>query len=210
MKKNTARIVVNAILAAAVFVVWILNFVIWKGSWNDLRYFTVLSNLLAGVTAVLWIVVYAVKRRTPVWLTILKYLATVSVFVTFLVILAFLGPIHGYGKVYHGTNLYYHLFIPLFAIAEEIVFGEEISFKQSLFAIAPPIVYGIGYLTNCLVNGIGEEWATRNDWYGFLLWGYGVGVLIFVVICAISWGLGLVLRALKRLARKISWAEDAE
>ena len=208
MKKNTFRIIFNAVLAVAVFTVWVLNFVLWKGSWADLRYFTVLSNLLAGVTAVIWIVVYAIKRRTPLWLTILKYVATVSVFVTFLVILAFLGPIHGYGRVYSGTNLYYHLFIPLFAIAEEVLFGEDVSFKQSLFAVAPPLLYGIGYLANCLVNGIGEEWATRNDWYGFLLWGYGVGALVFIVICAMAWGLGLALRALRKPARKIPWENE--
>ena len=50
-------------------------------------------------------------------------------------------------------------------------------------------------LGNNLINGIGE-WPDTNDWYLFLTWGYPVGVLIFIVICAVTWLLGLAMRKL--------------
>jgi len=208
--KKTIRIITNAVLAVTVFTVWILSFFFWRNGtlggsgWSDLKYFTVLSNLLAGVVAVLWLVVCR-KKETPHWLSVFKYLSATAVFVTFSVVVLFLGPMYGYGMMYYGANLFFHLLIPLFAVAEEIVFGEDISFKESFFACAPPLVYGIGYLTNCIVNGVGSWDTVRNDWYSFLEWGYGVGALIFIVICLIAWGLGMAIRALMRPARKIPW-----
>ena len=214
MKKDRIRLVCNILLAVTVFVVWILSFFFWRDStlggngWSDLKYFTVESNLLVGVVAVLWLVLRLVKGRegVPIWLSYLKYLSAAAVFVTFAVVVAFLGPLYGYGRMYYGSNLFFHLLIPLAAIAEYLFFEERsVSFRASLFAMIPPVLYGIGYLTNCLINGVGSWETVRNDWYSFLEWGYGVGIAIFAVICLIAWGAGLALRAGNTAARKIPW-----
>ena len=215
MKKENVRIAYNALLAVMVFTVWILSFFIWKGKvlaesgWTNLKYFTVESNLLVGVVCLVWLVARLLGKQGK-WLTLLKYVSTVAVFVTFTVVVVFLGPMYGYGMMYYGSNLFFHLLIPLFAVAEWIFFEEgEISFKQSFFAVIHPFIYGVGYLTNCIVNGIGE-WPARNDWYSFLAWGYPVGIVIFFVVGAIAWGLGLALRAANKAARKISWEKSNE
>ena len=214
MKKDRIRLVFNSILAVTVFVVWILSFFFWRDStlggsgWSDLKYFTVESNLLVGVVAILWIAFRLVKGRegVPSWLSYLKYLSSAAVFVTFSVVVLFLGPMYGYGRMYYGANLFFHLLIPLAAIAEYVLFDEGIlDFRKTFLAMIPPILYGIGYLTNCLINGVGSWETVRNDWYSFLEWGYAVGILIFVVICLIAWGLGLAIRALNRPARNIPW-----
>lgn len=214
MKKNKIRIIINAILSLMVFVVWILSFFLWRDStlggsgWSDLKYFTVESNLLVGVVAVIYLVYRLVKGgELPKWLSVLKYLSAAAVFVTFTVVVVFLGPMYGYGRMYYGSNLFFHLLIPLFAIAEYVVFGEELSFRESFYAVAPPVLYGIGYLTNCIVNGVGSWETVKNDWYLFLEWGYPVGIVIFIVIAAMAWGLGLAIRAGNRLARKIPWED---
>ncbi len=214
MIKNTIRNIVNAVLAIAVFVVWILSFFFWRDGalggdgWSDLKYFTVESNLLVGVVAVIYLVYRLVKGgEFPKWLSVLKYLSAAAVFVTFTVVVVFLGPLYGYGRLYYGSNLFFHLLIPLAAILEYVFFGEEVSFRESFFAVAPPVLYGIGYLSNCLVNGIGSWETTMNDWYSFLNWGYPVGIVIFIVIAALAWGLGLAIRAGNRLARKIPWED---
>ena len=216
-KKNTLRIIVNAALAVTVFTVWIFSFFLWRNStlggdgWSDLKYFTVESNLLVGVVAVVYLVWRLLgKGEMPKWLSILKYLSTAAVFVTFTVVVIFLGPLYGFGRMYYASNLFFHLLIPLVAIFEFVLFAEEISFRESFFAVIPPFLYGIGYLTNCIVNGVGSWDTVRNDWYSFLEWGYGVGAVIFVVIGAIAWGLGLSLRAMNNAARKIPWEEENE
>ena len=63
------------------------------------------------------------------------------------------------------------------------------SVKDNLFAIFPPLVYGTVYVINTLINGI-----KGNDIYGFLIWGYPIGILIFAVICFVAFLIGLVLR----------------
>jgi len=214
MKKDFIRVIVNSVLAIAVFTVWILSFFFWRDStlggsgWSDLKYFTVQSNLLVGVVAVLWLVFRLAKGKggVPRWLTLLKYLSTVAVSVTFLVVLTFLGPLYGYGRMYYGANLFFHLLVPLFAMGEYALLEEgEISFRMSFFAALPPFLYGIGYLTNCLVNGIGSWDTVRHDWYSFLEWGYPVGIAMFLLLCAVAWGLGLALRAMNRAAKRIPW-----
>lgn len=219
MRKERIRLFYNILLAVTVFAVWILSFFFWRDStlggdgWSDLKYFTVESNLLVGIVAVIWLVFRAIKGMgaMPKWLTLLKFLSSAAVFVTFTVVVLFLGPMYGYGRMYYGSNLFFHLLIPLAAILEYVLFGEEISFRESFFAVAPPVLYGIGYLSNCLVNGIGSWETTMNDWYSFLAWGYPIGIVIFFVIAALAWGLGCALRALNQVSRKIPWeGKEAE
>lgn len=216
MKKDRARLILNILLAVAVFAVWILSFFFWRDAslggsgWSDLKYFTVESNLLVGIVAIVFVVLRLTKgaEKMPKWIVFLKYISSAAVFVTFTVVILFLGPLYGYGRMYYGANLFFHLLIPLFAIAEEIFLEEgKISFRQSFLAVIYPLLYGIGYLTNCLVNGIGSWETVRNDWYSFLEWGYPVGIVIFFVIAAIAWGLGILLRTLNKTARKIVWEE---
>ena len=211
MKKGI-RDMLNIVLAVLVFGVWILSFFFWRDSalggsgWSDLKYFTVESNLLVGIVAVIWLVARALGREKAKWLFALKYLSAAAVFVTFFVVVVFLGPMYGYGRMYYGANLFFHLVIPILVILDWVLFEEgEISFRETFLAMIPPFVYGIGYLTNCLVNGVGSWETVRNDWYSFLEWGYLVGAAIFVVICLIAWGAGLALRATNNLARKIPW-----
>jgi uncharacterized protein (DUF486 family) len=46
-----------------------------------------------------------------------------------------------------------------------------------------------------MVNGIGE-WPDTNDWYGFLNWGWPVGIAIFVFVILLNWGVAVLLRFL--------------
>ena len=89
-----------------------------------------------------------------------------------------------------------HLLTPVVAIAE-IIFLSDFRYtrKDNRLVVLSPLIYGIFYLGNNIINGIGE-WPDTNDCYLFLTWGYPVGVLIFAVICVVTWLLGLVMRKL--------------
>ena len=76
------------------------------------------------------------------------------------------------------------------AMAEFIIFNEKkMSAKDNLFVMLPPLVYGTVYVINTFINGV-----EGNDIYGFLIWGYAVGILIFAVICLAAFIIGLILR----------------
>ena len=91
-----------------------------------------------------------------------------------------------------------HLITPVVALAE-MIFLADTAFtrKDNRLVVLPPLIYGICYLANVIINGIGE-WPDTNDWYLFLAWGYPVGIGIFAVICIVTWLLGLAIRKLGR------------
>ena len=93
-------------------------------------------------------------------------------------------------------NLFFHLITPVVSIAEIVFLSDRTYTKwENNLTVIPPFVYGAAYVGNILINGIGE-WPDRNDWYSFLIWGYPAGILIFAVICLVTWLIGLLMRKL--------------
>ena len=159
---------------------------------ENLRYFTVLSNEFCGVIAVLWLLFCLRGKSFPV---LPKLMAAAAVGLTFLIIAAFLAPMYPELNLYEGGNFWFHLIVPLTGMLEFIVLktNQKIPFRYTLYAAALALIYGIGYLINILINGIGE-WPDTNDWYGFLKWGYPVGIGIFAFIVFLNWGMACILR----------------
>ncbi len=160
---------------------------------SNFKYFTVLSNVLCGLIAIdslLGTIVH--KPIHPIW----KCIAATEVAVTLIIVGFFLRPLYPNLNMYERGNLYYHLLLPLIAILEMVLIGinsEKMPFKWSLAPAAATGIYGIVYLMNNIINGIGE-WPNTNDFYGFLIWGYPVGLIIFGVIILITWVIALILR----------------
>lgn len=204
MQNYKVRRIYNICLAAAVAGSWLAMCLFGKGSLaqnglGNLKFFTVLSNLLAGAAAVYWLAVSGRDEGKRLRAERLKYVAAAAVGLTFMVVMVFLGPLYGYPMMFTGANLFFHLLIPIAAMAE-IIFLSDTGFtrRDNRLTILPPLLYGTGYLGNNIINGIGE-WPDTNDWYSFLAWGYPMGIVIFAVICAVTWLLGLMLRKLQNM-----------
>ena len=156
---------------------------------DNLKFFTVESNLFEGAVSLMLIVCILLKKDSAL-VRLLKYMAAVAVGLTFLTIAAFLGPIYGHSHMYHGANLFFHLIIPLIAMAEFILLNDhKMGVKENLYAAIPAIMYGCGYLINILING-----SEGNDWYAFTAWGLPIGIGIFAGIVGTSYLIGLALR----------------
>lgn len=202
--KKRIRFSANILTAILVFIGWVLTFltcgeILAVTGFENLKFFTVLSNLFEGLVSILWVVVYLVtKGKTYRWLETLKYVAAVAVFITFTVVLTFFAPLYGLLGMYKNANLFFHLLVPIVAVLEAILLSEtDFSWKENFFVMIPPVLYGVGYIVNIAVNGMGHGPAT-NDFYWFLHWGYPVGVLIFACIAALSYVLGLAIRLLRK------------
>ena len=199
--KHTIRLILNILMAGVVIVAWVHMYVAGGGvlaheGFTNLRFYTVLSNLLVGIASVIWTVAFAKAsgRAVPPWVEILKYIAAVSVFLTFTIVALFLGPLYGHQYLYLGANLWFHLIIPVIAVMEMMFLSERrITARDNRLALYPTILYGVFYMLNNVINGIGI-WPDTNDWYGFLLWGYPVGILIFIGIGVVTWLLGRLIR----------------
>ena len=227
--KDRFRLVLNMAMAIAVAAAWLSMFISGEGTlsssgFSNLKYFTVLSNLLEGAACVFWIVSVctsgkqdAAQKQTAVSgqeklsqgpravhentvskrtgkAEVLKYMAACCVALTFLTVMLFLGPVFGYQSMFQGANLWFHLLIPLTAIAEQLFLRPvEFGFKENILTVIPVLIYGLGYLMNILINGVGE-WPDRNDFYGFVMWGLPVGLAIFAGICVLTYVTGRLLR----------------
>ncbi|MBO4749602.1 MAG: hypothetical protein J5546_04740 [Lachnospiraceae bacterium] len=157
---------------------------------ENLKFYTVLSNIFCGGVAAVFLLL---RGKTKGWLVTLKLAAAASVAVTFLVVAGFLGPLYGHRYMYLGSNFFFHLTLPLLGMIEFCLLEETISFKKTLLASVPTVIYGFVYLMNILINGKGE-WPNTNDWYGFFNWGLGVALIIYAAIVLISWGIACLLR----------------
>ena len=188
------RLVLNSVLPAVILYEWLNMFFFANGNLlssrglQSLKYFTILSNLLEAFACLWWLF-----RKDEV----LKFMASVAVMLTCIVVLVFLGPMFGYRAMFAGPNLWFHLLVPLTALAEVLFLVNRTYSKKEIFlASLTMAVYGIFYLGNILINGIGQRHAS-NDWYGFLNWGYMAGALIFLFIVITNWITAFSLRLIR-------------
>lgn len=164
---------------------------------ENLKFFTVLSNEFCGIAAAVNIVLFFRRKKLPV---LIKLMASSGVGLTLVIIAFFLAPMYPKLNLYSGGNLWFHLIIPLTSMAGFIIATNDgkIPFRYTFISALMALVYGTGYLINILVNGIGE-WPDSNDWYGFLNWGFPIGIGIFAVVVIMNWGVAAILRLLNKV-----------
>ena len=168
---------------------------------KNFRYFTTLSNVFCGLTAFSYLlaIILAKNDRILKSLNTVKIMSSAAVGVTFFVVLAFLGPMYGFTRMYRSSNLWFHLLIPLFAMIEFCFIKFEYPFKKTFYAGIPVAIYGTIYLLNNIINGTGT-YPDTNDFYGFLKWGYPIGILAFILILLSGWGIACLLRFIRKLS----------
>ena len=172
----------------------------------NLKFFTVLSNIFCGIVAAVRLVCFLLRKRLPI---IFKMMSASAVGLTFLIIAAFLQPLYPDLNLYERGNLYFHLIVPLLAMAEFLIIRgkEKIPFKYAFYCAALSLAYGTFYLVNILINGVGT-WPETNDWYGFLNWGFPVGIAIFAFVVLMDFGIACLLRFLNNLIHKKAYSEN--
>ena len=168
---------------------------------ENLKFYTVLTNLSAGIVALYVLIYWAVskKREVTKHIVILKLMSVAGVGLTFFTVALFLGPIYGHSLLYRDANLYFHLILPLVSMIEFLLLcinKSNFPFRYSFLTMIPPFIYGVAYLGNIMINGKGE-WPETNDWYGFLTWGYPVGIAFYLVILFVVFLIGFAIRKIK-------------
>ena len=162
---------------------------------ENLKYYTVLTNVFCGTVAALYLVFILLKKDTGK-IRVLKLAAVCGVAITFAVVAFMFGPLYGYPQFYKRGNLFFHLLLPVAAMAEFIIVKRErMPFRYTVWSTIPTLLYGAGYLLNILINGIGGPWPDTNDFYAFLSWGWPVGIAIFAVITLSAFAVACIFRA---------------
>lgn len=161
---------------------------------ENLKFYTVLTNVFCGVIAFVFLIFILLGRDTGK-IRVLKLAAVCGVAITFAVVAFMFGPLYGYPQFYQRGNLFYHLLLPLTAMVEFILVRRpKMPFRYTIFAAVPTLLYGLGYMTNILINGMGGQWPDTNDFYAFLSWGWPVGIMIFACITLTAFGVACIFR----------------
>jgi len=161
---------------------------------ENFKFYTVLSNAFCGIVALIYLIFIFAKKGTDK-MAALKLAAVCGVAITFAVVAFMFGPLYGFPNFYKRGNLFFHLLLPVTAMAEFIfVKRKKIPFRYTVFAAIPTLLYAIGYLLNILINGIGGPWPDTNDFYGFLNWGWPAGICIFTGIPLTAFAVACLFR----------------
>ena len=161
---------------------------------ENFKFYTVLSNVFCGIVAAIYLMCVLFKKEVDK-LVPLKLGAVCGVTITFAVVAFMFGPLYGYPQFYQRGNLFFHLLLPIVAMVEFIVIKRKIiPFRYTILAAVPTFLYGIGYMSNILINGMGGEWPDTNDFYAFLSWGWPVGIAIFACITLAAFGVACLFR----------------
>ncbi len=209
--KTKISAALNLAMAVIVPASWLFMFYRWETSgefaasgWSSLKYFTVLSNLLMGVVALVCTLKWKSVPGNKA-LSFWKLMATAAVGLTFTVVVTFLGPTSadGFFSMFLGANFFMHFLTPVIAAADYMFFYPDelkLSARMLIPAVLPMVLYGIFYLGNIMINGLGTEEA-YNDWYGFMRWGLQYAGLVFLIALAVTFLLAFLFwKAHNRMA----------
>lgn len=184
---NTIIFLTTTVLVAGLF--------FQEGKWQPesgikaFRYFTVLSNVLCAVSALVMAISQVSGSVSP-GVVMFKYLGTVSVTVTLLTVLFFLGPTIGYKVLLSGRDLFLHLIGPLLAIISFCFLEKKgISLGKALLGLLPVIIYGCVYLCKVVFSPEDKRW---EDFYGFNKGGkwpvaFAAMMLGTLIVCLVFW-----------------------
>lgn len=161
---------------------------------HSLKFYTVLSNLLSAVVALVYLSVSLTGTTPGTVLLALKLAAATSVMVTFLTTALFLGPTMGWRLVYSGPNFNLHLTLPLLA-AIDVAFITPVGSLGSwapFVATIPTVLYALWYVRRLLVYGAQKD-GIVYDFYGFTRWGTDKIALLVAIMLAATLCVALVL-----------------
>ena len=178
------------------------------------KYFTVDSNVLAGITALIYLIIEAkgkeLSTRAATFLHCLRLAAASGVALTMLVTAFFLIPQFGahWYILYIDNNFFFHLTIPLLCVIAYIFFepgAKSLTLKQSVSGIIPMLVYAVVYTINILTHLGNSEPLKTYDWYGFLGDKLTNAFIAVPAMLLVTWGISVGLWVgNKKMSKKTS------
>ena len=222
-KKQKTALILNICILILVIVGCILSFGeihIFETKAYDhgirlLKFFTVQSNILAGITSLLYIIFLVrevkTKKETPVVIHILRYLTAIDLVITFLVVALFLGFIaeDGYFSLYLNSNFLFHFLVPILNIISFAFFEKAPRFRliYTFIGLTHLIAYAIFYLTNVIIHYHDGEVELDHDWYAFAHYGLGIAFACAFIILGLGYLISYLLYLINHKQNKLVKSE---
>jgi len=193
--------------------------VLGENGFASFNHFTMISNLFAALS-VAFVFPYTVegirrKRFTlPRWVAVMHYLATTSIAIVMVFVLAFMSWLHPEGA-FAGSNIVTHVFCPLLILISffQMENGHRITWKDRLLGMVPFSVYLIVYYIEVVMIGKANGgWEDIYHIQEYASPAFAVPALLLLGF-AVSTVIALISNALtrKRMEKMYQlWREDLE
>ena len=147
---------VSIALSIIIIILEIIALIVCYNSFGiNLAYYTIDSNIFLLISTILYLLTI---NNVPKIVQLLKYSSTLSVFITFLVVVFVLYPMYNFNFQFlflDGPNLYMHVLCPVLAIISFIFFDSneiENSLKNNLRSLYFTIIYAIILISLNILN----------------------------------------------------------
>lgn len=176
------------------------------------RYFTVLSNVFMAIVSLMMIVLSIVKlfdkKAIDKWVYIVKYVATISVSVTFITVVIFLAPligiksgsINGYFSLFANSNFVLHFMNPVLAVLTLVLFEDDYKLEKYniLIGLSTVFIYSIIYFINVVAL------KTWKDFYYFTFGGHNWVIPITIIFMySLTFFISFIIYKLYNRAKEI-------
>ena len=171
------------------------------------RFFTIDSNLLMGIAALLfiiqeWKVLTGKQKRIAKRFYVYKLMATCAVGLTFIIVFFYLGRItpNGFFSIYMNQNLFFHGLIPLLSMINFVLYEKtnELWMRHTFMSMIPVVVYAMYYVTNILLHVENNHVSPTYDWYWFVQNGVTKVIVVLPMIFVLTYFIGFILMRLNK------------
>lgn len=208
MGRCILEVIVSALLILTVFVSIIDATIKYPTrGFEFFRYFTVFSNLISGVAAIMVIpfVYEGIKKHqffVPGWVVRILYCGTVCTTITFMVVMCFIWPTQGDNAV-SGYNFTMHIIVPILSsFLFYNVSGKRLRIKDAFLILIPVALYAACYII--FVFYLGDSDLGWDDMYKVrnLLPPWVLILILAVISISISFANLLVRNSLQEKREK--------
>lgn len=195
MNKKKASLIFNTLIVLFEIIGFVLFTIFNKKI--SLEYYTEDSNILALISSFLFIIYLLKENRIPRWLQVFKYMTTICLTITFIVVLTVLGPMNNFDYsflLFDKALFIQHLVCPILSFITFTLYDEikPLSVVDNMIGLLWTILYSIVLIIlNILEIVIGP--------YPFLMvkdQEVSISVAWFISLFAVSYLIALLLRIL--------------
>lgn len=178
--------------------------VLTASSFAMLKYFTVDSNIIMGICALIAAiderkVLTGKKSLVSESTYVIKLMGTVSVALTMFITVFFLTPTmgveNGILSLYAGSNFFLHVLNPVLAMVTFVGFEKTMMLRRihTVTGMVPLLIYAVYYVAVTLMNTVDGVIAEGYDWYGFFMFGVKSVVIVLPIVILITYVISLAL-----------------
>lgn len=159
-----------------------------------LIYYTIISNILMLISSSLFVGYMINNKEIPKWLSLFKYMSTICVTLTFLVVVFILAPMYNFNykhMLFENELLYLHFLCPILAIIT-LVFFDKLDIDKVFIGTSLTLVYAIILVTLNILKLVDGPYPFLRVYNQPIY----ISIMWFIIIIGMSYLIGLMLKYL--------------